>query len=300
MKNPALSLHVYEIFSTIAQRGSFAAAAHQLNLSPSAVSHALAAFEQALGFTLFARNRGGVRLTSAGQTLLPTVREVLQCNEKLYQQASRLLGLEAGTVRIGAFSSVSIAWMPQIIRSFAALHPNIEVVIEQGGYDDVEQWLLKSRVDLGFVSLPVAPALDTTALYADPLVCIAPPNFTPKNRVYVTPTEIAEHNVILQGQGNAKETQQLLASHKVSVKSSAQAIDDNAIIAIVQSGLGISVVPRLVLRNDQSAVRVFPFHPAQNRVIALACLGRESLAPAAQAMHEHIVEAVAAWSKHAA
>jgi len=296
MKNPALSLNVYNVFVTIAQRGSFAAAAHQLNLSPSAVSHALATFEEALGFVVFARNRSGVRLTPAGQALLPTVREVLQCNEKLHQQASRLLGLETGTVRIGAFSSVSIAWMPQVIRSFAALYPDIEVIIEQGDYDDVVEWLVKSRVDLGFVTLPVTSTLDTTALYADPLVCIAPPGFVPKNRAYMTAEELAGHNVILQGQGNIKETQQLLASHKLSVKSSAQVIDDAAIIAIVESGLGISVVPQLVLRNHHRSVQVFPFHPAQSRAIALASLGHDSLAPAAQAMHKHIVESVTAWS----
>jgi DNA-binding transcriptional LysR family regulator len=69
-----MSLSAYEVFVGIAECGSLAAAAHQLNLSPSAVSHALAAFEQELGFTLFMRNRSGVRLTSGGEALLPTVR----------------------------------------------------------------------------------------------------------------------------------------------------------------------------------------------------------------------------------
>ncbi|WP_269502242.1 LysR family transcriptional regulator [Burkholderia sp. IMCC1007] len=293
-----MSLSAYEIFVAIAERGSFAAAAHQLNLSPSAVSHALAAFEQDLGFTLFRRNRSGVRLTAGGEALLPAVREVLQSNEKLEQQASKLLGLESGTVRIGAFSSVSVAWLPKIIRSFADLYPNIEVVIEQGGYDDVAEWIVKSQVDLGFITLPAAPGLDVTPLYADPLVCIAPAGFVPKSRAYMTVAELAEHPVVLQGEGYGKETQQLLASHKVSVKSRARAIDDAAIIAIVESGLGISVVPELALLNYRSAVQAFPFYPAQSRAIAVASLGRDGLAPAAKAMHEHIVEAVASWSKH--
>jgi DNA-binding transcriptional LysR family regulator len=293
-----MSLSAYEVFVAIAERGSFAAAAHQLNLSPSAVSHALASFEEDLGFALFVRNRSGVRLTSGGEALLPTVREVLQCNEKLEQQASKLLGLEAGTVRIGAFSSVSVAWMPKIIRSFSDLYPNIEVAIEQGGYDDVIEWIIKSRVDLGFVTLPVAPGLDVTPLHADPLVCIAPPSFEPRNKAYMTVAELAEHNVVLQGEGYGKETQQLLASHKISIKSSARAIDDAAIIAIVESGLGISVVPQLALLNYRSSVQVFPFYPSESRAIVLASLSHEGLAPAAKAMHKHIVESVAAWSKH--
>jgi DNA-binding transcriptional LysR family regulator len=291
-----MSLGAYEAFVAIAERGSFAAAAHQLNLSPSAISHALASFEQDLGFALFLRNRSGVRLTSGGEALLPAVRGVLQSNQKLAQQASKLLGLETGTVRIGAFSSVSVAWMPKILRSFSELYPHIEVVIEQGGYDDVIEWIVKSRVDLGFVTLPTAFALGTTPLYADPLLCIAPPGFEPRNKAFMTVPELAEHNVVLQGEGYGKETQQLLSTHKLSIKSIARAIDDAAIIAIVESGLGISVVPQLALLNYRSSVQVYPFYPAESRAIALASLSHEGLAPAAKAMHKHIVDAVAAWS----
>jgi DNA-binding transcriptional LysR family regulator len=289
-------LNAYEAFVAIAERGSFAAAAHQLNLSPSAVSHALASFEQELGFTLFVRNRSGVRLTAGGQALLPIAREVLQCNDKLRQQASKLLGLEAGTVRIGAFSSVSVAWLPNIIRSFIDLYPKIEVAIEQGGYDDVAEWIIKSQVDLGFIILPAPPGLDVTPLYADPLVCIAPPGFAPKSKAYITIPELADHNVVLQREDYGKETQQVLAKHKISIRSSARAIDDAAIIAIVESGLGISVMPQLALLSYRSTVQAFPFYPPESRVIVLASLSPEGLAPAAKAMHEHIVASVAAWS----
>ncbi|MHC4049437.1 LysR family transcriptional regulator [Bradyrhizobium sp. 25ACV] len=292
-----MSLGAYEVFVTIAERGTFAAAAHQLNLSPSAVSHALASFEQEIGFTLFVRNRSGVHLTAAGEALLPTVREVLHCNGKLRQQASKLLGLEAGTVRIGAFSSVSVAWLPKIIRSFAAHYPKIEVAIDQGGYDDVAEWIIKSQVDMGFIILPAPPGLDITPLYTDPLVCIAPLGFTPKNKAYVTVPDLADHNVVLQGQDYGKEIQQVLAKHKTSVRSNARAIDSAAVIAIVESGLGISVIPQLALLNYRTSVQAFPFRPAESRLIVLASLNRQNLAPAAKAMHRHIINSVASWAK---
>lgn len=292
-----MSLNAYGVFVAIAERGSFAAAAHQLNLSPSAVSHALASFEQELGFTLFVRNRSGVRLTVGGEALLPSVREVLQCNDKLRQQASKLLGLESGTVRIAAFASISVAWLPNIIRSFAKLYPKIDVTIEQGGYDDVAERIFKSQSDLGFIILPAPPGLDVTPLYADPLMCIAPLGFAPKGQAYITAPELADHNVVLQGGDVGKETQQLLSKHKISVRSSARAIDDAAIIGIVESGLGISVMPELALLKNTSEVQVFPFYPPESRVIVLVSPSQDSLAPAAKAMHRHIVEFVAAWSK---
>lgn len=156
----------------------------------------------------------------------------------------------------------------------------------------------QEQVDLGFITLPAAPGLDVTPLYADPLVCIAPPSFEPKNKVYMTVAELAEHNVVLQGQGHSKKTQQLLTTHKISIKSSARVVADASIIAIVESGLGVSVVPQLVLLNCRSSVRVFPFYPAESRAIAVASLSHDGLAPAAKAMHNHIVESLASWSKH--
>ncbi|MCP3413646.1 LysR family transcriptional regulator [Bradyrhizobium brasilense] len=291
-----MSLNAYEVFVAIAERGSFASAAHQLNLSPSAVSHALSSFEQELGFTLFGRNRSGARLTAGGEALLPTVREVLQCKDKLRQQAANLLGFEAGTVRIGALTCVSVAWLPKIVRSFAACHPKIVVSIEQGGCDDVAKWIMNSQVDLGFTIFPAPPELDATPLYADPLMCIAPSGFAPKGKAYITVPELADHNVVLQGQEHGREIEQVLAKHKISIRSGARAIDDAAILAIVESGLAISVMPQLALRSYKSAVQVFPIYPLESRIIVLASLGQERLAPAADAMHQHIQRVVALWS----
>jgi hypothetical protein len=111
----------------------------------------------------------------------------------------------------------------------------------------------------------------------------------------MTVAELAEHNVVLQGVDYGKETQQLLPAHKMSVRSSARAIDDAAIIAIVESGLGVSVMPELAMISFRSSVQTYPFYPAESRSIALASLGHEALAPAGKAMHKHIVDSVAAW-----
>ena len=295
-----MTLGAYEVFAAIVERGSLAAAAHQLNLSPSAVSHALSTFEQTLGFALFIRSRTGVRLTAGGEALLPVVREVLQANEKLRQQAAQLQGLEAGTVTIGAFSSVSVVWMPKIIQSFKERFPKIKVVIKQGSYEDVTNSILDSKVELGFVTSPTPPGLDLAHLYADPLLCVAPTGFEPQNRAFVTAQELASLDVVVQGDNCGKDLQQMLNAHKISVRSSAQAEDDAAIIAMVESGLGVSVMPQLALQHYESNVETYPFFPAESRAIALACLSHDALTPAAKEMHAHIIDYVTAWSKGAA
>ena len=293
-----MSLGSYEVFVAIVERGSLAAAAQQLNLSPSAVSHALAAFEQSLGFSLFIRGRTGVRLTAGGEELLLTVREVLQANEKLRQHVAQLQGLETGTVTIGTISSVSVMWMPSIIRSFKERFPRIKVVIEQGGYDDVTDGILKNRVDLGFVTSPSAPGLELMPLYADPLLCITPQGFEPLNKAYMTVAELSKTNVVMQREDCGKDLHQLLNTHKVVVRACAKAVDDAAIIAMVESGLGVSVIPRLALQHYQTTAQVFPFAPVESRAIALASLGYEALSPAAREMHDQIVRYVTHWAAH--
>ena len=107
-------------------------AAKVLNVTPSAISHSINGLEKELGFALFFRNRNGVQLTSAGEKILPIVRELLNTEDKLLEEAARINGLDQGRLRIGAFSSVCINWLPDMINTFKKNYPEIEVSVWQG------------------------------------------------------------------------------------------------------------------------------------------------------------------------
>ena len=101
-----MTLLSYQVFQTVVGQGSFQKAAEILNLTPSAVSHAIASMEQELGFSLFTRNKAGVALTNYGEHLLPYVNAVLNSDESLQQAIAGLNGLKMGNVKVGCFSSV--------------------------------------------------------------------------------------------------------------------------------------------------------------------------------------------------
>ena len=103
-----MTLFSYEIFDAVARQGSFNKAAQQLHLTPSAISHAIAVMEEELGFALLKRSRAGIRLTGEGERMISPVRDLLGSAERLKQTASSIRGLESGTVRIGAFTSVAV------------------------------------------------------------------------------------------------------------------------------------------------------------------------------------------------
>ena len=118
-----MTLLEYRIFHTVTQQGSFARAAQILHLTPSAISHAVSSMEESCGFSLFVRGKGGVSLTRSGEALYPVIRQVLSADEALTQTVGELKGVQRGKVRIGAFNSVCVAWLPQLVAEYRVKYP---------------------------------------------------------------------------------------------------------------------------------------------------------------------------------
>ena len=149
-----MSIKKYEAFLKTAQLGSLTRAAEALHSTQSRISHILRELEEEFGFSLMQRSRGGIRLTEAGERLMPLMKEILQKQQELETLAADIREAEAGVVRIGVFSSVAVQWLPGMLESFQTTHPKAEVQILSGDYDDLDRWLQSGDVDLSFVTLP--------------------------------------------------------------------------------------------------------------------------------------------------
>ena len=193
-----MTLLEYRIFHTVTQQGSFARAAQILHLTPSAISHAVSSMEEACGFALFVRGKGGVSLTRSGEALYPVIRQVLSADEALNQTVGELKGVQRGKVRIGAFNSVCVTWLPQLVTECRAKYPGVEIEIDQGTYDDVIEWIKTGVVDLGFLSTESTRDLTVRPLYRDRLMCVAPRGFKTRMPGVITPEEMRDvpHHLI--------------------------------------------------------------------------------------------------------
>ena len=109
------NLQKYMALIKTVETGSFTHAAELLQYSQSGVSRMIGDLETAWGIALLQRGRGGVQLTSAGQQLLPYIRQVVSAYETLRGQVSEWNGLRAGLIRIGTFSSVATHWLTHSI-----------------------------------------------------------------------------------------------------------------------------------------------------------------------------------------
>lgn len=286
-----MTLDSYEIFDAVARQGSFNKAAQQLHLTPSAISHAIAVMEEELGFSLFNRGKNGVTMTSYGAELYPSIQAVLNTNEALQQNIAKLNGLEKGKVKLGAFNSACAYLLPQVLKEFKAAYPQIEVEVYQGTYDDVKNWLRTGNVDLAFLSDNSAAEFTLTPLMDDPLMVITPADHPVPADGVMTPELLNGQNFVVQGDATDADVRKFLKKYKIDTRRPAHVLDDMSCIAMVEAGVGMAVVPRLLLKNCTAAVKIYPIQPAESRVIGITSQKPGAMAPAVEQLYQYIVAA---------
>lgn len=278
----SMSLSKYEVFSTVVELGSLTKAAERLNLTQSAVSYSITNLESELGFPLLIRNRSGITLTSNGERILFYIRTILHWDEKLKQEAALIKGLEVGTVRIGAFTSVCIQWLPEWLKHFKQMYPFIDMKIYQGSYYDIEKWIATGVVDFGFTTLPTLESFETIPLKKDKILCILPNNHPLGNNDTIRLEQLVDDSFI------TNHDIKRLISETNTLKNSFEMIDDQAIIAMVENELGVSVMAELVLEGIPHNLKVCSLEPEQYRMIGIAAPSLSALSPAAQKFIEYI------------
>ena len=293
-----MTLFSYEIFDAVARQGSFNKAAQQLHLTPSAISHAIAVMEEELGFALFNRGKTGVTMTSYGASLYPSIRAVLNSDEALKQSVARLNGLEKGKVKVAAFNSVCTCLLPGILKSFKAQYPQIEVEVYQGTYDDMKDWLRNGQTDIAFLSFGCREEFALTELFAEPLRCITPKGWPAPPDGVMTPELMNGQDFVVQGDATDAEMRQYLKKHKISTERRCHVLDDLSNLAMVDAGMGISIMPEMLLKTCTSEVDIYPLSPAENRVVGITSQRPGAMAPAVEQMFHHIVEYCRTYTSH--
>ena len=266
-----------QILMMVAQLGTFAAAAEQMHLTPSAISHAVSGMEAECGFPLFTRTKSGVTMTAAGESLFPCIRQMLNSSELLDQSIAQINGMHKGVLRLGVFNSACVTWMPQLVPPFQREFPGIDVQIYQGSYADIAAWLKNGVVEVGFLSNSSARDLDFEPLYEDPLICIAPSSFQPRRPGCVRAEE-------LRGKPFVSQQADVDADIQSYFNSRCYIVDDQSMIAMVSCGQGLAIMPELMFKMgaEHSGCQVLRLEPAAGRSIGVACVSRSGLSPAAR------------------
>ena len=284
-----MTILAYQVFDAVIREGSFQRAAESLNLTPSAVSHTISSMEKELGFPLFVRSKQGIRLTGYGETLRPYIYGVLHSEDSLREAIDQMNGLERGTVKLGTFNSICTTLVPQLIQSFRKEHPNIEIEVYQGTYDDVRRWIKNGTVDIGFLSISSAENLPITPLFKDRLVSAMPKGTDIGDKDYIRVEELRGRGFVSQSESTDADIQNLLKKYDVEVQSLCHVVDDQSTIAMVEAGLGVCIMPSLLMSTMQSDVDIYPIEPPEYRVIGICTKKEGGMSPAVKSMREHIL-----------
>lgn len=277
---------------TVVEQGSLSRAAEILGCTQSAVSHSLNALEEELGFTVLNRSRAGVSLTGEGERLMPAVRAFLGSAEQLEQTASSIRGLDSGTVRIGAFTSVAVHWLPTILSEFQNDYPNVEFKLLNGDYHDVEQWLEDGSVDIGFINMPSRLSCECVTLMEDRLLAIVPNTSRYASYPSFPLSECANEPFISLLQSSDHDARRALEAAGVSPNVRFYTKDDYAIIAMVEHGLGMSIMPELLLKGRHDDLAVLPLIPEAKRIIGMAVAAGEKAGPATRKFSDYVIRYV--------
>jgi DNA-binding transcriptional LysR family regulator len=241
-----------------------------------------------MGITLLNRSRSGVSLTSEGEQLLPYILEIHAANQKLATKLFELRNLDTGIIRIAAFTSVTCHWLPQLIQSFKRDYPNIDFEIKQGDYVEAENWVQDGLVDFGIVKLP--SKLETTAIYKDPMRVILPENHPLATYDAIPVERLSNEPFIMLEPGNNDELNRILKQNKTVPKVEHRVRDDYTIMAMVERGLGISILPELVLSRTAYHIVSKPLMPPTFRTLAIAVKDNATLSLASQYFIKRLLE----------
>ena len=266
-----LKISQLRILVAVADYQNFSEAALYLEISQSAVSHAIATLESQLGVVLFHRGRNGADPTDVGEQLIAPAKEILNLLHKIVQEANRAKGLKGGNVRLVSFRSAATHIFPPLIAQFRSQFPQIEVRVSEAEEDMTTEALLRSgKADIGLIHLPCSEELETWEIYRDEYVVLLPKSFalSPKE---LTWTQLAQYPLILSSINSCSTTvRKYLRQSPESLNIAYEMREDSTIVSMAIQGLGAAIMPKLAAQPIPPELQVYSLPVPLERIIKAA------------------------------
>ena len=283
-----MNIQKYMAFVKAVEYGSFTRAADALNYTQSGISRMINDLESEWGITLFERGRAGITLTSDGLKLLPQLQRICNEHELLMMQIEDLHDIESGIIRIGTFSSVATHWLPNMIKYFRKDYPGIDFEMLLGDYTEIESWIIEGRVDFGFLRIPTNAEMETMFVEQDRLLVVIPEDHPLADCAKFPIKELVNSPFMLLEKGAKAEISEIFEKHQISPQISFTTWDDYAIMSMVENGLGISILPELILQRTPYQIIAKELEVPAFRNIGIAMREQKSLSLAAKRFLEYL------------
>ncbi len=261
----------------IATEGTFGRAAEKLGYTQSAISQQIATLERIVGERLIERPGGSrpVTLTEAGRILLRHAVSIVARLQAAQADLAALSSGEAGSLHVGTFQSVGAKILPEVLRRFRSAWPDVQLELRESHLDrELADMVERGELDVAFVQLPLDnPSLETLELLRDEYVLVtAPDSPLVAGRRPPTLREIAEQPLI--GYRNCRATEILVDQLRATGREPHFVFrsDENGVVqGLAGTGIGIALVPRLAVDENDDTVRIVELGPKiAPRIVGIA------------------------------
>lgn len=280
-----MDIRKLELLADIAETGNLTGSGSRLGYTQSGVSHTIKKLEEEFGFTLLRRTNKGVALTPDAMQLLPDIRSLITRYRRLEETLDAIKGIQKGSLVVGTYSSIAIQWLPRIIPQFQNEYPSISLQIKEGGSEDLEKWIHDGTVDFAFLSKNPYQDFDFIPLAEDEICAILPKDF-PLEDIHAQSFPLSSFSTlpfIASEAGVDYDIAATLESGQITPPVRFYCKDDHSIIAMTSHGLGVTLLPSLIVSGYLNQVLALPLSPSSSRTLGIGMLSRKELSAASKA-----------------
>lgn len=264
-----MNISKYKALLTAVDMGSLSGAAQKLGYTQSGLTHMMNALEDEFGFSILQRGYYGIKLTPAGERIIPRVRQLVMCEEALENEVELVKSFGDNVLRIGAFSSMAGTWLPSIVERFNREFPDITVNIQTGTVAELYGGLDEGRFDVCFGTKNSKYDFKWFSLEKDRFYAILPKDYPVEGEEFYI-SRFNGTKFLMPGLGFDDDISAVFSENNVRPFVTPTYVDDPAIISMVEHGLGISMLSELIIAGRTDSVKVLPIVPEVSRTLALS------------------------------
>lgn len=272
----------YNAFLKAVECKSLTGAAEQLGYTQPGISHMILSLEQQMGFPLLVRKKSGVTPTADAKKLIPAMQQIVKGEQKLQDTVRDINGIKTGTVRIGAYYSILMNWMPDILQSFTSQYPGIEIQLLEGDHGDMMQCLTSLDVDLALMSPPVPDGYEFIPLAEDPIFAVLPSSHRYSKAQIIDAAALMDSPFIIPGIGVDEEFRRVVKGENLNPQVRYRVKGDAVMLNMIAKGLGVSFMANLLLSNLPEGVIKVPLTRTYHRTLGICVASLKYASPAAQ------------------
>ena len=280
-----------EILMTAADLGSFTKASEVVGYTQSGLTHMMDALEREVGFPLLQRSHNGIRLTEQGERLMPAIRDFLQANANLENQIRAIAAEKTEVIRIAAYASIAMHWMPELLYRFRRLCPEVTVELRMVDHAlEPFELLEKGLADVIFASRQNYGFCNWIPLYEERMYAILPKNYPLKGREEFPLEEFAGQDFLMPYGRFDIDVTAAMKPLGIRLNTTVARVDDETVIRMVGRGLGVSMMTELMIRGRTDDVLCVPVRPAAIRELGMGTHIRKKDTESVQKLKECMLD----------